>query len=136
MTQEEIKEGNRIIAEFMELRLIHADDFNKLGEASYTGANKGVKWGIIEYLKYNSDWSWLMPVVEKIELELGYSLFIFFDEDGFQVQVWKELCSYRKKETDIIVSTQSRSKIDSVFQAVVQFINWYNTNGKQVDKGI
>ncbi len=65
-TKIEIEEGNCKIAEYTGKKLIRADDFNKLGEASYTGDNANVSWGIIEYLKYHKSWDWIMPVVIQI----------------------------------------------------------------------
>lgn len=60
-------ENNILIAEFMGKKIISADEFNKLGEWSYTGVNSKVEWGIIEYLKYHSSWDWLMSVIQKIK---------------------------------------------------------------------
>lgn len=133
MTQEEIKEGNRLIAEFMgkhiwrpvwnggescynsfrstkdDCELLISNSPFLLGNSAYADVIK---------LYYDSDWNALIPVVEKIERikgtdvkirNLGCEIFYMGKTIGFGVE---------------------NNKRDAVFQAVVQFINWYNTNGK------
>ena len=102
MTQEQIIEGNKSIDEFMDNWL----------------ANRG--FSEIE-LNYNSDYGTLMPVVEKIQkmrvkfnnpkMEYGLTLINAMDR-------W------------LYVQHKSLSKIEAVWLAVVEFIKWYNANGK------
>lgn len=78
-------------------------------------------------LQYNTSWDWLMPVVDKIE-RLGYRTDIFKadDSDTHLCQVWTH-----HAERSQLVSTAkewSRTKIEAVYGAVVQFIQWYNQN--------
>jgi hypothetical protein len=75
MKKIEIEKRNKDIAVLLGKTLISAEDFNKLGENSYTGENKNVKWGIIEYLKYNLDWNHLMDAVEFIETLNNISIY-------------------------------------------------------------
>lgn len=59
-----------------------------------------------EQLKFHRDWNWLMQVVEKID-SLGYS---------------KELFKEQSKVCALPIST----KIESVYNACVEFVKWYN----------
>jgi hypothetical protein len=103
MTQEEILEGNKLIAEFMGLP-VHEEYFRG-----------------IDACKYHSDWNLLMPIVEKIE-SLGYS----FEIELFSCYV------IDSKTLSTIIECHYNSKIKSTYQAVVEFIKWYNQqNTKQ-----
>jgi hypothetical protein len=94
MTQEEILEGNKLIAEFMGLP-VHEEYFRG-----------------IDACKYHSDWNLLMPIVEKIEL---FSCYVI-----------------DSKTLSTIIECHYNSKIKSTYQAVVEFIKWYNQqNTKQ-----
>ena len=69
-------------------------------------------------LKYNTSWDWLMPVVEKIE-SLGYEFFIV--EDRIKI------AHNTDHSTETIIDfTLGGSKRDATYQAVVEFIKWYN----------
>ncbi len=74
--------------------------------------------GVQNNWKYNpnEDWSELMPVVERIE-DLGY-----FVEINKWVAVYYEI----HKDRRIIYLQQNGSKIQMVYKAVVEFIQWYN----------
>jgi hypothetical protein len=66
---------------------------------------------------YDQYWDWLMPVVEKIET-LEHT-----------VLIGREYCEIKHQNYRIKHgSSCSSSKIESVHQAVVEFIKWYNTN--------
>src|SRR5688572_2745047 len=71
-----------------------------------------------ELLKYHSSWDWLMPVVEKI-VDLGFIVEIPIAKSGTDVFI------YNKQERLNIVAYLK--PIDAVWNAVVQFIQWYNT---------
>ena len=65
---------------------------------------------IIEFLSYDSDWNWLMPVVEKIyQTDLYYDKYINFNSSMFSTG-------------KIELSTN----IKEVYNQCVEFINWYN----------
>lgn len=110
-----IKDGNKLIAQFM-------------GGYKYPDTEQTIDIWATEHgglhvlnMQYHADWHWLMPVVEKIEscdgdihIE-GGNIFLHFP---FQANKKMERFDYEKaKET----------KINSVWQAVIAFIQWYNT---------
>lgn len=73
-------------------------------------------------LKFNSDWNWIIKVVEKIE-NLDYDFII----SNKTANVWTK--------TDFNCITDNSkdenrysSKLEAVFEACVQFVEWYNKN--------
>jgi hypothetical protein len=116
-------ENNKLIAEFMGLKLIQEEES---GEWLVTGVEDGEEMrGRIYYggiPEYNASWEELMPVVEKIE-GLGYDTEIVYRlDDGlghrFYINdsgVHSELCE---------------SKLEATYKAVVEFIKWYNEREK------
>lgn len=144
MTQEEIIEGNKLIAEFVQKKTV-------INECEYCGEDvtdkplcKGDKDGnkrthalggrLVE-LKYHSSWNWLMVVVEKIQ-KLENCRF-YFHVDPFSI-----MCvDYKNEEKDIFI-LEFTSEDDCLkmryYQAVLKFIKWYNQQTKatiQNDKG-
>lgn len=82
------------------------------------------------YPYYNSDWSKLMPVVEKIES------MAFLDITGFSFNIIQNhvciYCHERNRQDGVIYQSiygkQYDSKISAVYEAVAEFIKWYNSN--------
>lgn len=64
------------------------------------------------------DWNSLMTVVEKIE-SLGYFVMI---------NKWSSVYMGPESQRKSISSNFGDSKIDNTYQAVCQFIKWYNEN--------
>lgn len=97
--------------------------------AEFMGGTKGrsLKEGVFYYfpnhipsyliseLKYNSQWDWLMPVVEQIE-KFGITVVI----DGNNCY-W-----YEPGKINQGMAGYSKSKIDAVWIAVVKYIEWFN----------
>lgn len=68
----------------------------------------------MENLKYHSDWSWIMPVVKKIKLTPMIKGVVMR-----QTGIWEKI-------EDELVSIE----IESLWLAVVQFIQWFNNHNK------
>lgn len=126
MTQQEILEGNKLIAEFMgssfktykkghirkdSVTVCYFDD----GMSPFSG---GVS---IKNLKFHSSWDWLMPVVEKIEKD--YWVTVTTTRGISAVSIHQPKLAYEK-----IARVDSANKIEAVWLAVVEFIKWYNEN--------
>jgi hypothetical protein len=110
MTEQEIIEGNKLIAEFMELkRGTTWKVWN--GYANFTEYND---------LKYHESWDWLMPIVENIE------------RIDWNVNINQVCCIYDNQHKTTTsgksISKSGATKIESVWLAVVDFIKWYNQN--------
>lgn len=124
-TQNEIIEGNKLIAEFMGMKKGHPDADerrwkNDWFESLISAGNEFETRGRhSEPLKFDSSWDWLMPVVGKIE-SLGYWV-NFIDGDVFIYQ-----------NVNLIIPNPIHfadyKKIDICWIAVVEFIKWYNNN--------
>lgn len=106
----DIIEENKLIAEFM--------GWTKVGnrfEMSWTEGewlrNKSIKE---TEFNYHNNWSLLMPVVEKIEA--------IENSDLYEVDIFGKCCDIGGK-----IETASNSKIEATWRAIIQFIQWYNS---------
>lgn len=127
MTNKEILEGNRLIADFIKMTvdddgIVYVDDkfFDELEDNYYEESD----FPYNEYL-FHKSWNWLMPVVEKIEsLEFG-------EHEYFTVNIVGGNNSYIESSTGELITEimgRDRSKIFTVWTAVIEFIKWYNDN--------
>jgi len=86
---------------------------NKLIDIFYYGKEKGELYDGLNH--YHKDWNLLMPVVEKLEW-LGY-----------YVSVIGRDCLVTDERRSLISHCQSfKNKKESVYNAVVSAIEWYN----------
>lgn len=103
--QEEILEGNKLIAEFMGLKI------HKNGMCD-NPTNKTLSLG----LQYHSSWDWLMPVWKK----LGNLIY----------EIRRHVSSEDYKRVEIITINVLKAflkvEINSVFNWIVEGIKWYN----------
>jgi len=77
-----------------------------------------------ESFKYNSDWNWLMSVVEKIEsLEFDFAIYT-----GSCVSI----INTKDFPYDEIINLNGTSKIESVYNACIDFIKYYNENSAEI----
>ena len=112
-------EDNKLIAEFM--------GYHYVAETKITHDYFMVKGRYIRPngIKFDTDWNWLMDVVDKIE-----SI-----EDGeYDVNILKngtQIINYRAGGIvicDNVGEISYSEKIEHVYQAVVNFIKWYEQN--------
>lgn len=128
MSEQEIIEKNKIIAEFMGVKFNPLDNFYYYGELMHTiPLLEPNVWRLSsDQLKYHSSWDWLMPVVEKIE-----SLEHITDEGNwgpYHFNLYRTSTSFGYGRFKIIATEQQGStKLEAAYKAVVQFIKWYNT---------
>jgi len=115
-------EYNKLIARFIRVSpKLQSPDLYSLDDLPFfscteTTPEKCIEaWG--KYAKYNSDWNWLMEVVEKIE------------SIGFTFELKKNWVRITRKGESIILSLRGgKSKIEVVYNACVEFIKWYEAN--------
>ena len=108
MDHNEITNGNRQISEFMGSTIkIHQDDVKDIPLAFLKVGD----------LKFHLSWKWLMPVVVKIEDDLGYTVTI--SEKACRVSV----------DDDTVFESEADSKMEAVWKAVVDFLGWHKENG-------
>lgn len=102
-----IEENNRMIAEFMGLTVDNGIVF------------KDDNTGDFHSIKYHTSWEWLMPVVGKCDT------ISFYENSNKNVldKKWGEIFN----DQDVVRSFQT-NEIATIYNAVVQFIEWYNEN--------
>jgi hypothetical protein len=117
---ENIIENNKLIAKFIGSEFMQSEIVPMLGHHYPTN----------EELNFDSDWNWLMPVVEKIES--------LYDGKAFVVQIRSTVCdifqntqhwkAFQRTINLPTLYTSDKTKIEAVYQAVILFIKWYNQN--------
>jgi hypothetical protein len=136
-TENEIIKENRIIAHFM--NYFYIKDFDtysipeqerlKVDSFSYSYEFSDIFKS--KELKFHLSYDWLMPVIEKIENlnldEFGLGEFVsnISNRQGFYCE-FRLRNSYETKISDSF----GDSKIDAIYNAVIEFINWYNETFK------
>ena len=105
---------NRLIAEFMGIDTAFDGRFS---------INPITKYGGWELMVYHSDWNWLMEVVEKIE-SLGYIVSTHFNSTDIKDLDTSETICYNRGSWKQY--TPQLTKIESVYNACLEFIKWYN----------
>ena len=131
-----IVENNKLIAEFMGVfnKILSTGNIHSWSDAPFFYTTEDTKEKVIKnickYSKYDSDWSWLMRVVEKIEnLQDENNCAIY----NVQIeQCFVEIIINHTSET--IVEVDCNTKIQAVYQACVEFIKWYNELNKTYEK--
>ena len=115
--QKKLDGTNKLIAEFMGYRYQKSNFFSVM-EFYKNNEDKFVE------CKYHKSWDWLMPVVDKIES---------FTDDLNQCRYNVEIeqcfvCITDNHNSEDIIELDADKKIDAVYQAVVEFIKFYNEN--------
>lgn len=108
----EVMEQNKLIAEFDGLQKFRGDWIHSGGFYSD------------RQLKYHTSWAWLMPVVEKIENKTDFIVII----SGDCCQIESCYGENSEKFNPFLIDEPAASKIQATYQAVVQFIKWFNSN--------
>lgn len=104
MTQEEKNNGNRLIENLMGSTIkIDQDDVKDIPLAFLA----------VEDMKFHESWKWLMPVVIKIEDDLGYSVLI--KDKVCQIVV----------DDETTFESETETKLESVWRAIVEFLDWH-----------
>jgi len=126
----EIISKNILIAEFMGGKPVNEVKDNPIAycfpfefgnketwdEGGFQGSGKSFCWDI-EDLQYDSSWDWLMPVIDKIELEGYYISITKSNITCCKDFVISPIFSYYFKEHE-----KAMSKLDATWFAVIEFI--------------
>ena len=107
--------NNKIIAEFMEYKK------NTPSKDFFQHPTEKNRYDRIEFLSYNSDWNWLMEVVEKIESILPDDSIITIEYKNCFIPVLDD-------EEPFTIEGGGKTKIEAVYNACLEFIKWYNEN--------
>lgn len=138
MTPEDlIHIGNEAIARFMGAAYDkrHLERKNEIlwkftsGYPYMLRITKGIKWAkfhTIE-LKYHEDWNWLMDVVEAIRENKCVSM--FNETSECDKKSGEYVCCIGNSSVGIQdIKTKGNSQMETVYNAVIKYIQWYNEN--------
>lgn len=124
-----MKEDNILIAKFMgctegnyckyaKANLIHyPENFPIKINFSRGGNNLEPEW-----LEFNSNWSWLMPVVEKIE-SFKSPCYI----NGNSCTIYEKV-KFSTDNNDYYADSVASTKLKATYLSCVAYIKWYNKN--------
>ncbi len=118
MTKEEIIEGNKLIAEFMNWK-----EENISKDLTFYYCPKNIRYNP---LIWHSSWDWLMPVVEKIAET--------FDVSISSCGLWVTTISRKDVYDGEISSMGGLEPIENTYTAIVRFLEWYNKQPKYKKK--
>jgi len=111
-------ENNKLIAEFMGLPKVDCNIGTSYGYITEGYMHPKVDVPVTTLgMQYKYSWDWLMPVVEKIE---GLR-----DSNGNAYRFTIDMCNAQIEGTNIEI-LGGRFKLDTTYDAVVEFINQLN----------
>ena len=142
ITEKQILEGNKLIAEFMGWRNIRKErpelGFNydiwqsfrlfELGSL-ITGIKQSPldsKYEMVDKLYFHSDWNWLMSVVEKIENCFDSNIQFDIKGNGWVLISLGSQYAMAFQEIDLDIEVREATKIESVYCGCIEFIKWHN----------
>jgi len=125
MTQEEIQEYNKRCAKFM--GFYYKDDNTVQPIHNWVTGLSTMTYSPKTYLKFDSDWNWIMEVLSQItKIGWNWSLIDFKgtvkEEKPFEVAIFN--LDLDKPYNKILFSAISPK--EAVVQAINQFLIWYN----------
>jgi len=116
-------ENNRLILNFMEVKPHKTGNTFGWSDMPFYSCNhptqEEVMQSVSKYVKYSTDWNALMPVVEKIES-------IKVEDYSVLVEISKNICTICPAHWEELINIQSNTRIEAVYDAIIDFINWYN----------
>ncbi len=124
MGQDEITEGNKLIAEFMGGKIMPHGNSKPYPKGLPNWAMKEYDFDTLKVggFDYHSSWDWLMAVVEKIE-KMGYDsrIHVIDSESSYFID-FVDVVNGNTEAACISKSYHEASKIETVWLAVVEFI--------------
>lgn len=138
--EQEVIEGNKLIAEFMGYTYYPDDSINGIKGALRKDGVIGVIGLILNPNEdnkqfgphYHSSWDWLMPVVEKIHERYSVSLsgISSITYRFMERQVIANLKGCSTMDIEPLSESVNGISISSTYKLVVQFITWFNQQHK------
>lgn len=123
-------ENNKLIAEFLGYpKNTYKEAGAKLVDNTYVWYLKDVdhyyidgEWIDEVQLRFDTEWNWIMKAVDKIES---------FEDDNrcakYNINIEQSFVEIIDKNTDdTIVDTDADTKIEATYNAVIEFIKYYN----------
>lgn len=130
-TQEEIIEGNRLIADYCMVKRLNDGLYSMVLTGTIAFINDP-KWLNASELKFHLSWDWLMPVVEKIEAPSNFPDMSI--KEGVDVIIYCGNCTINYSDEDREYNHThpegQESRIIAVWKSCIEFITWYNEQTK------
>lgn len=118
-----ILENNKLMAKFLGAKQYdETDDFIYFDETNNIFSNDTIS---LKNLKFNTDWNWLMEVVEKIENWEGEQFYIIHSMSFNKRSISIKTESNRVFK-NIEIFYNKGEKIQATYKACAEFIKWYN----------
>jgi hypothetical protein len=137
MNEQEILEGNKILAGFMEIEKVNLtqSDIYRLTSSLY---HRIFTKNHCKYLDFDKSWDWLIPVVEKIESirnkKFGWFC-VYINSNNCSIQskyLSKDIDGTLNKTINDVFYTDWTldTKLESVWKACILFIEFWNKQEK------
>nr|DAI89553.1 MAG TPA: hypothetical protein [Caudoviricetes sp.] len=115
-------ENNILMAEFMGMYAENKNLILPLGNDEYY-----IDLLDEDTFKFDSDWNWLMSVVEKIQSNKLFKVtFGQFYDDEIQLLTGEYYCKIINYNNDIVDIMGCSSAINAVYKSCIEFIKWAN----------
>jgi hypothetical protein len=114
--QKQITENNKLLAEFLGLTLEQEQERIFI---------QGLGTKLIEDT-FNTDWNWLMEVVEKIENITIQKLSFNFNIQKDGVSLFYSHINEPKEQIEMYFEWRQKTKIANTYKIAIEFIKWYN----------
>lgn len=113
--EDETNEKNKLIAEFMGIQTPDGLIFQDTNTKEFHS------------IKYHTSWDWLMPVVEKIDSMLADDEYITIEYKTAYIDIYAPSWIFPDYKGDsFTISGSGQTKIEAVYNCVMEFITWYN----------
>lgn len=128
MTQKNIIENNRLLAEFLGANVTIDGEYEMYGIIPTVEDGEWENHFFKpENMPFDTDWNWLMQVVERINIK---------DDFKYTVRIYSMDVEIHNNETgvtivDLFSDYSTDQLILSVYEACVEFIKWYNDQNKK-----
>lgn len=127
---------NEIIAEFLDGTKFDESGLCTDSEKKYSYRIGSFEPLRVEHLQYHNNWNWLMPVVDKISNMLVYGVKIEYSRySDSKVTLYTAMAhDFDWNNTDCHhIQHYGKNVIEITYQAVVEFIKWYNQQKEKKD---
>lgn len=125
MTQEQILQNNKLIAEFMNMPQTQL--YSSPGIYSLIWRNPNTN--DLTPVRYHTSWDWLMPVVEKIANNSP--------DHEVEIEIGRTFATFKIRDLDdgrslygINEFSDADKPIEAIYKGVLKFITWYNSHKK------
>lgn len=129
MENQNVLHGNKLIAEFMDCKIKDYGEDIEIVEWSddfYPDYQHMDGAHTINNIWFDRSWDWLMPVVEKIE---SLKSPVYINSNCCTIY---EKIDFNTDNGDLFIQSYHKTKINAVYDAVIDYIEWYNKQNNKI----